>query len=53
MSRDLDGGKGEACGGGPVIAAMVAAGELGAPRAKVLKYQNSGDVTGDRSGVIG
>jgi hypothetical protein len=32
---------------------MVAAGELGATRAKILKYQNSGDVTGDRSGVVG
>ena len=53
LSRDLDGGKGEACGGGPVITVMVAARELGANRAKVLKYQNSGDVTGDRSGVVG
>jgi hypothetical protein len=53
LSRDLDGGKGEACGGGPVIAVMVAARELGANRAKILKYQNSGDVTGDRSGVVG
>ena len=53
LSRDLDSGKGEACGGGPVIAVMVAAKELGANRAKVLKYMNSGDVTGDRSGVVG
>jgi len=53
LSRDLEAGKGEACGGGPVIAVMVAAGELGANRARVLKYQNSGDVTGDRSGVVG
>ena len=53
MSRDLDSGKGEACGGGPVVAVMVAAKELGANRAKVLKYMNSGDVTGDRSGVVG
>jgi len=53
LSRELESGKGEACGGGPVIAVMVAAGELGANRAKVLKYLNSGDVTGDRSGVVG
>ena len=53
LSRDLDSGKGEACGGGPVIAVMVAAKELGANRAEVLKYLNSGDVTGDRSGVVG
>ena len=53
LSRDLDTGKGEACGGGPVVSVMVAAKELGANRAKVLKYMNSGDVTGDRSGVVG
>jgi hypothetical protein len=53
LSRDLDSGRGEACGGGPVVAMMVAAKELGADRAQVLKYLNSGDVTGDRSGVVG
>ncbi len=53
LGRDLDAGKGEACGGGPVMAVMVAAKELGANRARILKYMNSGDVTGDRSGVVG
>jgi AmmeMemoRadiSam system protein B/AmmeMemoRadiSam system protein A len=53
LSRELESGQGEACGGGPVMAVMVAAKELGANRAKVLKYLNSGDVTGDRSGVVG
>ena len=53
LSQDLEAGKGEACGGGPVIAVMVAAKQLGANRARVLKYLNSGDVTGDRSGVVG
>jgi AmmeMemoRadiSam system protein B/AmmeMemoRadiSam system protein A len=53
LSADLEAGKGEACGGGPVVAVMVAARELGANRARVLKYMNSGDVTGDRSGVVG
>jgi AmmeMemoRadiSam system protein B/AmmeMemoRadiSam system protein A len=53
LSRDLDSGKGEACGGGPVAAVMVAAKALGANHAKILKYMNSGDVTGDRSGVVG
>ncbi len=53
LSGDLESGKGEACGGGPVIAVMVAAKELGANRSQVLKYMNSGDVTGDRSGVVG
>ncbi|MCX5907769.1 MAG: AmmeMemoRadiSam system protein B [Deltaproteobacteria bacterium] len=53
LSADLEAGKGEACGGGAVVAVMVAAKELGANRAQVLKYMNSGDVTGDRSGVVG
>jgi len=53
LSRDLKGGRCEACGGGPVITVMLAAKTLGANRGKVLKYQNSGDVTGDRSRVVG
>jgi AmmeMemoRadiSam system protein B/AmmeMemoRadiSam system protein A len=43
----------EACGGGPIVAAMIAAERLGATRANVLKYANTGDVTGDRSRVVG
>lgn len=43
----------EACGGGPIVAAMIAAEKLGARQAKVLKYANSGDVTGDKSQVVG
>ena len=53
LAQDLDSGKGEACGGGAVITLMLAAKEMGADRAQVLKYLNSGDVTGDRSGVVG
>ena len=53
LAQDLNSGKGEACGGGPVIAVMVAAKGRGANRGQVLKYLNSGDVTGDRSGVVG
>lgn len=43
----------EACGGGPIVAAMIAAERLGATRAKVIKYANTGDVTGERSRVVG
>jgi hypothetical protein len=43
-----------ACGGGPVVAVMKAARELGAERATVLKYGHSGDVgERDRSHVVG
>jgi AmmeMemoRadiSam system protein B/AmmeMemoRadiSam system protein A len=53
LFSDLSSGACEACGGGPVVAAMLAARGLGADKSKVLKYANSGDVTGDRSGVVG
>jgi len=53
LAEDLERGKAEACGGGPIITAMLAARKLGANKAKVLKYANSGDVTGDRWRVVG
>jgi MEMO1 family protein len=43
----------EACGGGPIVAAMIAAERLGANQGRILKYANTGDVTGDRSRVVG
>jgi hypothetical protein len=42
-----------ACGGGPVVAVMRAARALGAVEANVLKYADSGDVSGDKSAVVG
>jgi len=53
LNRDLRSNRCEACGGGPVISIMLAAKALGANQGKVLKYLNSGDVTGDRSRVVG
>jgi AmmeMemoRadiSam system protein A len=44
----------EACGGYPIIAAMIASERLGASQAKVLDYANSGDVpAGDKKRVVG
>ncbi len=43
----------EACGGGPIAVAMMTARQLGANRAEILHYCNSGDITGDKSGVVG
>lgn len=42
-----------ACGGGPIVAVMRAARALGADRATVLRYADSGDVAGDTSEVVG
>jgi AmmeMemoRadiSam system protein B/AmmeMemoRadiSam system protein A len=53
LNRDLKKGRCEACGGGPIISIMLAAKALGANKGKVLEYLNSGDVTGDRSRVVG
>lgn len=53
LNQDLRSGRCEACGGGPILSVMLAAKALGANRGKVLKYLNSGDVTGDRSRVVG
>lgn len=50
---DLAHGRTEACGGGPVVVAMMAARELGAHHSQLLKYANSGDVTGDKKSVVG
>jgi len=41
------------CGFQPTVAVIVAAKELGASRAELVKYQTSGDVTGDFSAVVG
>jgi AmmeMemoRadiSam system protein B/AmmeMemoRadiSam system protein A len=53
LNRDLKSNRTEACGGGPVVTIMLAAKTLGANQGKMLKYLNSGDVTGDRSRVVG
>jgi AmmeMemoRadiSam system protein B len=42
-----------ACGGGPMVAVLHAARQLGATNARVLKYGDSGDVSGDKSSVVG
>jgi hypothetical protein len=41
------------CGEGPVMATMLYARALGATQVDILKYANSGDVTGDRHQVVG
>jgi AmmeMemoRadiSam system protein B len=45
--------KAEMCGGGPVVAAMMISQAMGADSSKIIKYANSGDVSGDRSAVVG
>jgi hypothetical protein len=53
LSRNLELRVWEACGGGPIVATMIAAERLGATQAKLLHYANSGDTAGDHSRVVG
>jgi AmmeMemoRadiSam system protein B len=53
LQGDLHKGTCEACGAGPMISTMLLSQKLGAKGSKVLKYANSGDVSDDRSGVVG
>ena len=53
LAHDLSSGKCEACGGGPMITAMLAGKLMGADATEVLKYANSGDTSGDKSRVVG
>ena len=53
LQEALDRQPGHACGGAPMVAVMRAARALGARDAAVLKYADSGDVSGDKSCVVG
>jgi AmmeMemoRadiSam system protein B len=53
LMRALEAQPQHACGGGPMVAVLHAARLLGATKARVLKYGDSGDVSGDKSSVVG
>jgi AmmeMemoRadiSam system protein B len=53
LQRVLEVRPDHACGGGPTVAVMRAARLLGARDAVILKYADSGDVSGDKSAVVG
>jgi AmmeMemoRadiSam system protein B len=42
-----------ACGGGPLVSVLRACARLGATRGETLRYGDSGDVSGDKSSVVG
>ena len=51
--KDIASGKTEACGFGPLIIGMVIAKLRGWNNCEILKYADSGDVSGDKSQVVG
>jgi MEMO1 family protein len=53
LQQALDVQPEHACGGGPAVAVMRAAKALGARDGVVLDYADSGDVSGDKSKVVG
>jgi len=53
QSPEGERGRYVACGGGPMIAVMLAARARGARDGRVLRYMHSGQISGDNSGVVG
>jgi MEMO1 family protein len=53
LQHALDRTPDHACGGGPTVAVMRAARLAGAQDARVLRRADSGDVSGDKSSVVG
>jgi hypothetical protein len=53
LMEDLESRRCEACGGGPISALLFAARARGGMEANILYHCNSGDTTGDKSGVVG
>ena len=53
LQAALDAEPEHACGGGPTVAVLRAARHLGARDAVILRYADSGDVSGDKSAVVG
>lgn len=49
----LASGRGEACGGGPVMATLIASKKLGGEQVVIADYSTSGETTGDFSEVVG
>ncbi len=51
--RGIEHGTFEACGAGPVAVTTMVAREMKADTVKVFAYMNSGDITGEKNGVVG
>jgi hypothetical protein len=53
LSDILETNKAEACGAGPLFVGMMLSKKMGATAAKIIHYANSGDISGDKSRVVG
>jgi AmmeMemoRadiSam system protein A len=52
LQKYLQSGQVELCGGGPTVAIMKAAIAKGANKVKILRYGDSGDISGDKTSVV-
>jgi AmmeMemoRadiSam system protein B len=48
----VEGYRASICGYAPIVSAIIIAKKLGAKKGELLKYTNSGDITGDHSSVV-
>ena len=53
LFQAINSGRCEACGADPLVTTMLLAQKLGATKSELLNYANSGDVSGDKSQVVG
>jgi len=53
FSEHIQSGKAEACGFGPILTGMMLAAGRGSAKAAVLRYSDSGEVSGNRRNVVG
>jgi len=53
LQNVLGSGKGEACGGGPMIAMMIATRRMGGEKVVVTRYSTSAEASGDFKEVVG
>lgn len=53
LLEDIESRRCEACGGGPIVALMMAARKSGMTKGEILHHCNSGDTTRDKSAVVG
>jgi len=53
LAAAMSGEEAEACGGGPIMSALIYAKSLSRTEARILKYAHSGHITGDNTSVVG
>ena len=53
LFTDVNSNRCQACGSGPILAAMITSKKLGAEHSKIISYGTSGDYSKDYNSVVG